>query len=99
MQAGADDADLASEFAAISKTLFSSTDVAGTMTRIAQVAVASIEPCRGASIFLTQDEQLRSAAATDALVTRIDELQRATGEGPCLDCLHGSVALEVADDL
>ena len=91
--------DLAASFAATATVLTTGESVEATLHRIVEAALATIEPCERAGIFLTDGEDLRTVAPSDPLVAEIDALQRATGEGPCLDCLHGSAPYVVADDL
>ena len=58
---------------------------AGALRRLCSAAVKSL-PARGAGLSLMSDAGVRGvAAASDAASERIDELQFALGEGPCMD--------------
>ena len=67
--------------------LFGAGDVEETLNQVANLAVATIEACDFAGIFLVKGGELETTAHTDPLVVEVDELQRRFGEGPCLDAV------------
>ncbi|MBV8950765.1 MAG: GAF domain-containing protein, partial [Actinobacteria bacterium] len=93
------DANLAMEFASIARTLGSAPTVEATLERIVVAAIEAVDACRHAGIFLLDDGTIRTVAASDATVERLDALQRETNEGPCLDAVRGRTAYETSVDL
>ncbi|MFB9377921.1 GAF and ANTAR domain-containing protein [Kineococcus gynurae] len=66
-------------------------------TVVAQ-AVRMVDGAQHASIGLVRGRRhVTSAAATDTVAERFDELQEELGEGPCLDALHVEPVVSVAD--
>jgi hypothetical protein len=66
--------------------------------RVVQVAVAAIPNADHCAITLVQDTRRpRTLAATGALTRNVDDLQYATGEGPCLDAIDKDDLVEVED--
>ena len=90
---------IATDFAAIARTLGSAPNVDATLGRIVHAAIESIDACEHAGIFLLEGDEIRTVAASDSLVEQIDTLQQETGEGPCLDAVRSGVAYNLADDL
>jgi hypothetical protein len=98
-EAGAEPTDLASDFAAMASVLAQGHDVDDTLDRIVQAALATVEVCQCAGIFLVDDGDVRTVAASDPQARRIDALQREAGEGPCLDSVRGGDACAMVGDL
>lgn len=82
-----DDAELATDFAHISRTLLAGADTTTTLDLIIAAGIRAIPGCRYAGIFLTNDGKITTVATSDPLVEQIDQLQMQTGEGPCLDAV------------
>ena len=83
-------------------SLFSAGGVQETLDQVVGLAVSTIDGCEFAGIFLMQGEAVTTPVCTDSLVTEIDALQHASGEGPCLDALSGSgpfYAEDLGDDV
>ncbi len=59
---------------------------------------STIEGCDFAGIFVSDRGQVGTPYATDPIVIELDTLQRADGEGPCLDALRDE-AVFYAEDL
>jgi hypothetical protein len=93
------EAALAADFAAIARTLGSASTVDATLGRIVHAAIGSIGACEHAGIFLLEDAEIRTAAASDSLVEQLDTLQQETGEGPCVDAVRSGVPYNFSDDL
>ncbi len=82
----------------VARTLFLAGSTEATLQAVVDLAVATIDGCDFAGIFLVVDDQVTTPVHTDPMVVRIDSLQRETGEGPCLDAIaQGSTFY--ADDL
>lgn len=85
----------------VARALFEPGTVAGTLQLTVDLAVATVEGCDAAGVFLVRDEQVVTAAASHPLVTELDNLQFATDQGPCLDAVSdggNTYAADLADD-
>ena len=91
----AEDADLALAFAQLAERL-QGTDFEMTL----QEALRSAIDCASASmggVMLVRKGQVESAAVTDELVARADQLQREYGEGPCLEAIDERDTFVITD--
>jgi GAF domain-containing protein len=88
---------LAADFLAAAQVLFSAGSVDGTLAQVAELAVATIEGCDMAGIFLLAGDVVTTPVHTDPLVVEVDALQHSTGEGPCLGAIAGGVTQYAAD--
>lgn len=96
-----DEFDIEAGFAEIARALFAPDSTTATLQRIVDVAASTIDGCDLAGILVIEDGEVVTAAASDPLVHRLDQLQAETGEGPCLDASStGSsyYAADIADD-
>jgi GAF domain-containing protein len=78
--------------------VFSAASVEDTRAEVVRLAVATIEGCDFAGIFLVDGDSVTAPAHTDPIVAEVDGLQHSTGEGPCLDAITEGVTI-YADDL
>lgn len=88
-------------FSEIARFLFSAGSVTDTLQRVVDLAVATIDGCDFAGIFLLEDDIIATPVFTDPRVIEIDAAQHQCGEGPCLDAITegGSVyAEDLTDD-
>jgi GAF domain-containing protein len=69
------------------EVLFTAGTVSDTLSSVVDLAVATIDGCDFAGIFLLQGEGVTTPAHTDPLVIAIDALQQSVREGPCLDAI------------
>jgi GAF domain-containing protein len=72
-----------------------------TLERAVQVATDMLEHCDFAGISVVRPDGVETPAATDESLRRIDELQYAMAEGPCLTSLKQTdvvVSADLADD-
>lgn len=92
------DAQLSAIFSQTANTLLAAGSVDATMQQIVDLAVATIEGCDYAGIFLIDEGTATTAALTDPIVAAIDALERAAAEGPSLDAM-GEGTTFYADDL
>ena len=93
--------DLEQALSEVALTLFAPGTVDGVLQRIVDQAAATVEGCDLAGLLLVKDGQVTTAAYSDPLVTELDALQVAFGEGPCLDAASTGVtiyALDLDDD-
>jgi hypothetical protein len=79
--------EFAISFAENARTLFAAGDVQSTLASVVELAVATIEGCDFAGLFLIEGDAVITPVHTDPLVVEIDMLQHSTGEGPCLDAI------------
>jgi len=91
-------AHLATDVGEVAEVLFAAGSVDATLVRIVELAVATIEGCDFAGIFLLEGGTIVTPASTDPGVGVIDRLQHHHGEGPCLEAIAQSLTF-YADDL
>lgn len=92
---------LAVDFSQTAKTLFAAGSTQETLGRVTSLALTTIEGCDFAGIFVIDGETLETLAHSDPMVAVVDDLQRDTGEGPCVDAITHSVpcyASDLSDD-
>jgi hypothetical protein len=87
MPGGHTPSEFALEFAETARILFTAGSVTDTLTSIVELAVATIEGCDFAGVFLVEGDVVTTPVHTDPVVAAIDCLQHRTGEGPCLDAV------------
>ena len=90
--------EFAISFAENARTLFAAGDVQSTLASVVELAVATIDGCDFAGLFLIDGDTVSTPAHTDPIVVEIDALQHSTGEGPCLDAIAHRL-IYYADDL
>ena len=90
--------EFALTFSDTAQILFSAGSVTRTLSSIVELAVATIEGCDLAGIFLVEGDVVTTPVHTDPVVADIDALQHRTGEGPCLDAVAHRLIF-YADDL
>ena len=85
------DEDTLSEFALSfsesARILFSAGSVTETLASVVKVAVATIEGCDFAGLFLIDGDVVTTPVHTDPIVFEVDTFQQQTNEGPCLDAI------------
>jgi len=74
-------------FAALAEILYSAADSAEVYSAICSAAVELIPGCDHASLMLRRGNTNVTVAASDEIAEYADDLERATGEGPCIDAL------------
>lgn len=90
--------ELASDFAEISRTLYSAHTVQETLHRIVDFSVQTIDGCTGAGISFKQGDEIVTPVWSEPKVLEVDTMQYTTGQGPCLDAIAKGETL-YADDL
>jgi GAF domain len=84
--------DIAHDFSESARSLFSFDSVLDVSAKAVELAVANIEGCEFAGLFLLDGDVVNTPASTDSIVPAIDALQQQTIEGPCLDAItHGLI--------
>ncbi|MEY2581692.1 MAG: hypothetical protein QOE09_1541 [Ilumatobacteraceae bacterium] len=85
----------------VARQLFAPASVAGSLQLTVDLAVATVDGCDAAGIFVLRSDRVTTAAASHPIVVELDELQFATNEGPCLDAIADggpSYAADLMDD-
>jgi GAF domain-containing protein len=90
--------DLAANFAETARILFTAGSVTDTLASVVELAVTTVDGCDSAGLFLLEGETVTTPVHTDSMVVDVDDLQRVTGEGPCLDAMAHRLIF-YADDL
>src|ERR1035441_3195888 len=89
--------ELASNISDTVGALFSTASVYEALSRVAALAVSTVEGCDFAGVFLVDEGVITTPVCTDPVVTEVDALQHSTGEGPCLDAIAQGVAFYAVD--
>src|SRR5579864_516159 len=89
--------EVAVAFAEIARTLFADRTVRGTLQRIVDFAVVTVEGCDAAGISLLTGTGVSTPVWSDPIALDVDTIQYETGEGPCLDALTSAAAVYAED--
>jgi hypothetical protein len=90
-------AALTVDFSQTAQALFSAGDVRATLDEVVALAVATIEACECAGIFLVEEDMVTTPVSTDPVVADLNSLQHQTGEGPCLDAIAQGTTVYAVD--
>jgi GAF domain-containing protein len=92
---------LAAQFAALAERLFSAGTAADVLDRVVYSAADLVPEADFASVTLRKGKsEFETPVSTDAIATRLDEVQYRTGEGPCVDATrHDGDGIAVDHDL
>lgn len=94
-------AELMANFARTARSLFLAGGVEATLRAVVNLAVATIEGCSFAGVFVLQEGRVTTAVGTGTVAATIDDLQLREEEGPCLDAIAlgpASYAEDLAQD-
>ena len=86
------------DFSDTVRELFEAGGAQETLAELVRLAVATIEGCDFAGVFLIDADVVTTPVCTDPIVADVDMLQHRTGEGPALDAIADATIL-YADDL
>jgi hypothetical protein len=89
--------ELILNFTQTAQRLFQAGGVDLTLQAVADLAVATIEGCDFAGLFLRKAGQVTTPVHTDPVVDELDALQLRVNEGPCLDCMAQGTAFYAED--
>ena len=90
-------AEFTANFAETAQILFSAGNVNDTLASVVELAVATIDGCDCAGLFLIDGDVATTPVSTDPLVDEVDALQYGSGQGPCLDAIALRLILYVDD--
>jgi GAF domain-containing protein len=89
--------ELVAEIAAIAGAVLSGNTLEETLRQVVSTAVAAMDGCDSAGVFVVDGRSLRSVASTSDAVVDLDRLQDMLGEGPCLDAATSAGVVYVSD--
>lgn len=94
----ADGDDLAVRLSELARSLQDEGSLEDTLQAIVEAAVDTVPGATYAGISMIEARrEVRTPAATDDLVRRVDRAQYETGEGPCLDALYEQRTVRLTD--
>ena len=79
--------ELLTTFRALAEIVYSGESFDSVYDALSESAVRLIDGCDHASLMLRRGGRVDTVAASDEIAARIDELEKALGEGPCLDAI------------
>lgn len=88
---------LTADFAQMSQILLGNHGPGDALADVVDMAVATVEGCDVAGVFLVEGAAVRTPVHSDALVLGVDDLQRRVAEGPCLGAIAAGVPVHAAD--
>jgi transcriptional regulator with GAF, ATPase, and Fis domain len=89
--------DLTTNFSETAQILFAAGGVVETLASVVDLAVATIDGCDYAGIFLAEGDGMTSPVHTGPIVVAMDALQVLNGEGPCLEAVAQQVIVYAED--
>jgi transcriptional regulator with GAF, ATPase, and Fis domain len=90
--------DLATALSGLARSLEDEDTVESTLRGIVHAAVGTIPGAEHAGILTVERRrEVRTSAATDEFVARVDEAQRETAQGPCMDALFEDRTVRVPE--
>ena len=92
---------LATSIAGIAGTLYFDPTVRGTLQRIVDFAVSTVEGADMAGISLVSERGIETPVYSEPHALEVDNIQYETGEGPCLDAIEKKATIyseDLADD-
>lgn len=85
-------ADPATVFAALADIVYRGSNADEVYSAICVAATLLVPGCDHASLMLVDRGQAVTVAASDQVARTVDDIERATGEGPCLDAIVNEAA-------
>ncbi|MBI2700709.1 MULTISPECIES: GAF and ANTAR domain-containing protein [Mycobacterium] len=85
---GALTADPATVFAALAEIIYQGSDATQMYAAICVAATLVVPGCDHASLLVKRDDRYVTVGASSRLAHRIDDLERRSGDGPCIDAIE-----------
>ncbi len=82
--------ELHTTFRALAEVVYAGESFETVYDALCRSAVELIDGCDHASLMLRRHDRVLTVGASDVLAREIDELERSTGQGPCLDAIDES---------
>ena len=79
--------ELLTTFRAMAEVVYAGESYDSVYEALCHSAVELVDGCDHASLMLRRGGRVDTVAASDEIARRIDELEKALGEGPCLDAI------------
>jgi hypothetical protein len=79
--------ELLASFRSMAEIVYSGESFDSVYEAVCMTAVELVDGCDHASLMLRRSGRVETVAASDEVARRIDELEKALGEGPCLDAI------------
>ncbi len=80
--------DPAKVFAALAEIIYQGTDSSQVYAAICVAATLVVPGCDHASLLVRRDGRYVTAGASDRIAQRIDDMERSSGDGPCIDAIE-----------
>ena len=90
--------DPAKVFAALAEIIYQGSDSAEVYAAICVAATLVVSGCDHASLLVRRNGRYVTAGASDRIAQRIDDLERTSGDGPCIDAIEDETA-QIEPDL
>ncbi len=81
-------ADPATVFAALAEIVYQGCDPTEVYAAICIAATLVVSGCHHASLLVRRDGKYVTVAASDRIAQRVDDYERTTGDGPCVDAIE-----------
>lgn len=81
------DGDTREVFRQLSELVYAGADAQSIHRALVEAAVRLVDGCQRASLMLRANDHYDSAASTDPIARRIDQIELEVAEGPCLDAI------------
>src|SRR6201996_4434625 len=85
---GGDKADPGTVFAALAEIIYQGSDANEMYAAICVAATLTVRGCDHASLLVRDNDRYITVGASDPLARKIDELERRSGDGPCIDAIE-----------
>ncbi|OSC42350.1 GAF and ANTAR domain-containing protein [Mycobacterium decipiens] len=80
--------DPATVFAALAEIIYQGSDPSDVYAAICIAATLVVSGCDHASLLVRKDGRYVTVGASDRIALHIDDLERASGDGPCIDAIE-----------
>jgi transcriptional regulator with GAF, ATPase, and Fis domain len=85
---GGEKADPGTVFAALAEIIYQGSDAGEMYAAICIAATLVVRGCDHASLLMRQNGQYVTVGATSKLAQQVDDLERRSGDGPCIDAIE-----------
>lgn len=85
---GGEKADPGTVFAALAEIIYQGSDAGQMYAAICVAATLVVRGCDHASLLVRDGDRYITVGASDRLAQQIDELERRSGDGPCIDAIE-----------
>jgi transcriptional regulator with GAF, ATPase, and Fis domain len=86
--AGGEKADPATVFAALAEIIYQGSDAKQMYAAICIAATLTVRGCDHASLLVRDGDRYITVGASDQIAQHIDEMERRSGDGPCIDAIE-----------